>query len=161
MTRTDRYTLVSGIGTGSTALNAFDAALLNAEVGNFNLLKVSSILPPQSMEEKHINVLSGSLLPIAYGSISESEPGLRITAAVAVGIPQDFQNIGVIMEYSDYGEEEEVRTIVIEMAREAMNRRNLKIGEIKCASASCVMGSDFRCAFAGVALWKEQSENKL
>ena len=56
MTRTDRYTLVSGIGTGSTVLNAFDAALLSAGVGNFNLLRVSSILPPHSTEERCINV---------------------------------------------------------------------------------------------------------
>ena len=153
MTRTDRYTLVSGIGTGSTKLNAFDAALLSAGVGEYNLIKVSSILPPQSTEEKQIGVLPGSLLPIAYGSISDSEPGRRITAAAAVGIPQDPRSIGVIMEYSGYDAEDEARSIVTEMVREAMERRHLKTREIKCASVSCVTDSDVQCVFAGVALW--------
>lgn len=40
------YTLVGGSGEGATRLNAFDAALLDAGVGNTNLIKLSSILPP-------------------------------------------------------------------------------------------------------------------
>lgn len=154
MLRTNKYTLVSGIGIGKTELNAFDAALFSAGVGNYNLLKVSSILPPQSVEEKELRVLPGSLLPIAYGSIVEIKPGVQISAAVAVGIPEDPNNIGVIMEYSAHSNEDEARSTVIEMAREAMNCRNLKIKEIKCASASCITGPDKQCAFAGVALWE-------
>jgi arginine decarboxylase len=36
----------AGIAEGSTPLNAFDNALLAAGIGNVNLIKVSSILPP-------------------------------------------------------------------------------------------------------------------
>ena len=43
-----RIILTSGIGIGSTKLNAFDNALLNAGIGNFNLLSVSSIIPPKA-----------------------------------------------------------------------------------------------------------------
>ena len=39
------YTIVSGVGKGLTSLSAFDNALLNAGVGDYNLVKVSSILP--------------------------------------------------------------------------------------------------------------------
>ena len=38
----------SGIGNGQTKLSAFDATLWNAGVANFNLIKLSSIIPPYS-----------------------------------------------------------------------------------------------------------------
>jgi arginine decarboxylase len=38
--------IVSGIGTGPTQLSAFDDALLNAGLGNYNLLTLSSVIPP-------------------------------------------------------------------------------------------------------------------
>src|SRR5262249_17098555 len=38
----------SGSAEGTTELNAFDNALLAAGIGNINLVKVSSILPPNT-----------------------------------------------------------------------------------------------------------------
>ena len=38
----------AGHAEGGTTLNAFDNALLAAGIGNINLIKVSSILPPRS-----------------------------------------------------------------------------------------------------------------
>jgi len=40
--------VVSGIGTGKTTLSAFDGALKNAGVYNYNLIVLSSIIPPTS-----------------------------------------------------------------------------------------------------------------
>lgn len=73
MLKTNRYTLVSGVGSGNTELNAFDNALYNAGVGNYNLIKVSSILPPISKEEIVVGGVAGGILPIAYGSKIEHE----------------------------------------------------------------------------------------
>jgi arginine decarboxylase len=41
-------TLTSALGTGATALSAFDAALGNAGIGNFNLVHLSSVIPAGS-----------------------------------------------------------------------------------------------------------------
>lgn len=41
-----RLYLVAGKAEGSTPLNAFDNALLDAGIGDVNLIKVSSIVPP-------------------------------------------------------------------------------------------------------------------
>lgn len=153
MLKTSRYTLVSGTGSGSTALNAFDNALYNAGVGNYNLIKVSSILPPMSMEEKSVGGEAGGILPIAYGSKVNHEKGTQIIAAVAVGIPQNQEEIGVIMEYSGFENEGQAEFIVKEMVREAMCNRNIKIEDIKCITSSCSVNSNFCCAFAGIALW--------
>ena len=40
------YTLVSGIGKSQFPLVAFDNALRDAGIGDYNLVRVSSILPP-------------------------------------------------------------------------------------------------------------------
>jgi arginine decarboxylase len=40
--------IVSGTGTGPTKLSAFDAALNKAGVANYNLISLSSIVPPKS-----------------------------------------------------------------------------------------------------------------
>ncbi len=40
--------VTSAIGTGITTLSAFDAALDNAGIGNFNLVQLSSVIPPGS-----------------------------------------------------------------------------------------------------------------
>ncbi len=40
--------LSTGLGIGTTKLSAFDSALYNAGVANFNLLRLSSVIPPKS-----------------------------------------------------------------------------------------------------------------
>ena len=40
--------ITSAVGTGTTTLAAFDRALLECGVGNFNLLRLSSVIPPET-----------------------------------------------------------------------------------------------------------------
>lgn len=40
--------VATGTGTGSTSLSAFDAALRDAGVANFNLVRLSSVIPPDT-----------------------------------------------------------------------------------------------------------------
>jgi arginine decarboxylase len=42
-------TICSGTGTGETTLAAFDNALKNAGIYNYNLVKLSSIIPPRAV----------------------------------------------------------------------------------------------------------------
>ena len=69
---------------GETPLNAFDAALMAACIGNTNLVKVSSILPPHCEEISPVRLPFGALVPAAYASASGEQPGEIISAAVAV-----------------------------------------------------------------------------
>ena len=61
------YFLTAGRGEASTELNAFDAALLDAGVGDTNLIKMSSILPPGALEIEILPLKKGSFIPLAYG----------------------------------------------------------------------------------------------
>jgi len=41
-----KFFMATGSSEGYTELNSFDGALLNAGIGNTNLVKMSSIVPP-------------------------------------------------------------------------------------------------------------------
>ena len=84
-----RYFMACGSAEGVTELNAFDAALLRAGVGDTNLVRVSSILPPGCEEVELPPLPPGALVPAAYASVTSATPGEVITAAVAVAIPED------------------------------------------------------------------------
>ncbi len=147
-----RFFLTSGSGDGSTMLNAFDAALIDAGIGDTNLVRLSSILPPGSTETEAFTFPKGSLVPLAYAEYGSDRPGTRISAAVAVGIPQDIHEAGLIMECSGIGDpdawEERARYMVIEGMEGIRNRR---IKEIKSISATVVVKT-VGAVFAGVIL---------
>jgi arginine decarboxylase len=131
------FFLTSGSGEASTELNAFDAALLDAKIGDTNLVKMSSILPPRAVEIEPYELPKGSLVPLAYGDRVSSELGTTISASVAVGIPFDPEDAGLIMECSRIGEPGPCEAAVREMVREGMEViRGVRIREIKSISAT-------------------------
>lgn len=144
------YSLVAAAAEGEKELTAFDRALLKAGVGNVNLIRVSSILPPGAMFTPKLDIPPGSLVPIAYGSISSQDPGAMIAAAVAVGF--GCNDFGVIMEFSGCCSRVVAEQRVSEMVEEAFQYREIVLQEIKVA------GVEHRvircgCVFAAVPLW--------
>lgn len=146
-----RYFLTAASCEGETALTAFDGALLKARVGNTNLLRVSSILPPGCEYSPDLEIPAGSLLPIAYGTITSDQKGATISAAVAVGISKQEQ-FGVIMEYEGYCSKEEAEAEVVKMLEESFAMREIELSEIKIASTEHVV-EKVGCAFAAVPLY--------
>ena len=147
------YFLVKGSSEGHTPLNAFDGALLNAGVGNTNLVKVSSIIPPHSKEIQPITFPQGTIVPAAYAYISSDIPGEIISAAVAIALPKTDDQPGLIMEYSARGHREEIELIAKNMAREGIKMRQQEMKEIKSISAEYKV-KKIGAAFAAVILWQ-------
>ncbi|MDD4171144.1 MAG: arginine decarboxylase, pyruvoyl-dependent [Syntrophomonas sp.] len=145
-----KYFVTAASSEGETSLTAFDGALLKARVGNTNLLRVSSILPPGCQFEPDLEIPPGSLLPIAYGSITSSDHGDIISAAVGVGIKQG--SFGVIMEFSGKCSKKEAEAKVTRMVEEAFRIRGIELDEVKVASTEHVV-ENIGCAFAAVPLW--------
>lgn len=143
-----RFFLTCGRGEGLTPLNAFDAALWDAGVGDLNLVKVSSILPPRCREDS-TPLESGSIVPAAYAYIIGDIPGEVISAAVAVGVPEDPDKPGLIMEYSAKGHRDEAEAIVRRMVEEGMAMRGRRIKEIKSCAVECKV-ERIGAAFAAV-----------
>ncbi len=148
------YCLVKGAAEGRTRLNAFDMALLAAGVGDTNLMRMSSILPPAA-EENSINDIvlpKGGLIPLAYATIDGTTPGRLISAAIAVGIPEDDREPGVIMEFEDHAPLSNVEDIVRQMVVDGFEYRNRKLKEIKSVGIEHKVE---RCGavFAAAVLW--------
>jgi arginine decarboxylase len=53
-----RIIITKGVGHGPTAVGAFDAALLDAGVANYNLIPLSSVIPPGATLERKTFVSS-------------------------------------------------------------------------------------------------------
>jgi pyruvoyl-dependent arginine decarboxylase len=98
------FFLVSGAGTSNVSkLNAFDFALIDAGVGDFNIIRLSSILPPNFTQiVPATKPIAGSLLPMAYAkALGDDIHKIEIIgAAIGVGIPKDKDLPGLIMEHT-------------------------------------------------------------
>lgn len=145
-----KYTLVVGVGEGKTRLTAFDKALLDAGIGNLNLLKVSSILPPDCEFVEKLVIPPGSLTPTAYGALISDVPGETVAAAIGVGVSKD--SFGVIMEFSGKCSRAEAQERVTAMVTEAFEIRGMYLAEVKALAVSTTV-ENVSCAFAAAALW--------
>lgn len=148
------YFMVSGAAEGNTRLNAFDNALLEAGVGDTNLMRMSSICPPgaQEVSREEVTLPKGGLIPLAYATIDSQTPQMWIASAIAIGIPEDPSEPGVIMEFEDHTRLEYVETIVRQMVVDAFEYRNRALKEIKFTGIEHQVE---KCGstFAAVVLW--------
>ncbi len=150
------YCLVKGASEGRTRLNAFDNSLLNAGVGDTNLMRMSSILPPNATKRPidDIDLPAGGLIPLAYATIDSTTPGRYISSAVAVGIPEDDTQPGVIMEFEDHSRLDNVEKIVRQMVVDAFDYRERELKEIQSIGIEHKV-ENCAATFAGVVLWYE------
>lgn len=78
-----KVSLTKGSSEGPTKLNAFDNALLDAKIGNVNLIPVSSMLPPNTelipMPELEPGEMTNCVLSHHYSD----NPGDEIAAVIA------------------------------------------------------------------------------
>lgn len=103
--------MTRGVGRHKEKLAAFELALRDAGIAQFNLVTVSSIFPP------HCRIVSrqaglGELEPgqILYTVLSRcetNEPHRQIAASVGVAIPKDPTMYGYLSEHHAYGETDE------------------------------------------------------
>ena len=148
-----RFCLVSGFADADFPLNAFDKALINAGIGDTNLVRLSSILPPFCEYKEQKIIGRGQLLPVAYASKISSKQNQLICSAIAVGIPKDSSLPGLIMELST----EDVdgmttRQEIEKMLIAGMETRNREIKEIMIKTISHVV-IKHGATFAGVVFW--------
>jgi arginine decarboxylase len=148
------FCLVKGAAEGRTRLNAFDNALLEAGVGDTNLMRMSSILPPAAKQAEitDFSLPKGGLIPLAYATIDGTTPGRLISSAIAVGIPENRDEPGVIMEFEDHANLSTVEDIVRQMVIDAFEYRNRKLKVIKSIGVEHkvrVCGA----TFAAAVLW--------
>ena len=147
-----QYFLVSGASDGTTPLNAFDGALLQAGIGNTNIVKMSSIVPPHCERISPIALPPGALVPAAYASLTSDVPGEVISAGVALALPHDKERNGLIMVYSAKGDRAKIEETVRNMAVEGMRVRKWEIKELKSIAVEYKV-KKVGAVLAAIVLW--------
>ena len=123
-----KIAIVSGKGEGPTKLNSFDNALLDAGIGNVNLIKVSSMLEKNTEIVKLPNLKGGAMINCVLSCVTSDKKGDFISSAVAIAIGE---NLGCVVENSKINtSSEEIRKESIDMVKYMMEVRGETIQEL-------------------------------
>lgn len=125
--------LATGIGQGPTKLAAFDAALNDAGVANYNLIRLSSVVPPNSViEKKKVKVTTkgiwGDRLYVVMAEKRVDTPNREAWAGI--GWVQDSKTgHGLFVEHEG-ASEKAVRRDIRDSLEALMATRNIDLGPI-------------------------------
>ena len=97
-----------GVGTHKDKLTSFELALRDAGIAKYNLVTVSSILPPfceAISKAKGIPMLNdGEIVFVVLSRNESNEHNRLISASVGAAVPADRSQYGYLSEYHSFGE---------------------------------------------------------
>ncbi len=135
--------LSGAAGSGPTRLSAFDAALMACGVGDLNLIRLSSVIPPASTLiegplEPAARAGHGDLLYCVYADAYASSPGEQAWAGLGWSLRDDGSGAGLFVEHSGFSEAVVRRDIEASLAAMSVSRggRYTTVGTV-VASAEC------------------------
>jgi len=103
--------LTKGMGKHKEKLTSFELALRSAGIAQYNLVKVSSILPPGCRiitKERGLKLLSpGELVFCVMSENSANEPHRLIAASIGVAVPKLKSEYGYLSEHHSFGQKED------------------------------------------------------
>jgi len=103
--------LTKGVGRHREKLASFELALRHAGIAQFNIVTVSSILPPHcriiSKAEGLKSLSAGQILYTVMSRAETNEPHRHIAASVGVAVPKDRKQYGYLSEHHSFGETDE------------------------------------------------------
>lgn len=96
-----------GVGVHKEKLSSFELALRAAGIAQFNLVRVSSIYPPEckivsrAQGLKHLS--PGQILHVVLAEVQTNEPRRLMASSLGVAIPRDPQQFGYLSEFHGFG----------------------------------------------------------
>jgi arginine decarboxylase len=134
----------SGTGRGRTRLAAFDAALRDAGVADFNLIRLSSVIPPCSTVVEvargtQLRGHHGDALYCVYAEAYASTPGEQAWAGVSWAQHSDGSGAGLFVEHhgSTRGTVERDLAVTLEDMSEGRGGQYRTVGTM-ITSATCI-----------------------
>jgi arginine decarboxylase len=132
--------VTGGTGTAPTALAAFDAALRACGVANFNLVRLSSVIPPGSLVYKATGPVAppggwGDRLYAVYAHESAVVPGDEAWAGIG-WIQSPETGAGLFVEHEDKTEER-VRSLILSSLQSIGAARHMAFGPPQMVLAGC------------------------
>lgn len=102
-----KFFLTYGVGYHKEELASFELALRDAKIGKFNLVNVSSIIPPGakiiSVEEGLKHLKAGEIVYCVLSKNSTCEKGRLICASIGIAVPEDENIHGYLSEFHSFG----------------------------------------------------------
>ncbi len=104
--------LTKGVGVDKNRLSSFELALRSAGIEQFNLVYVSSILPPlckivpRSEGLRHLE--SGEIVYCVMARSETDEPNRLISASIGLAVPKNRKQYGYLSEHHAFGQTAEV-----------------------------------------------------
>jgi len=127
-----KFFFTKGVGVAKEQLNSFEMALRNAGIEKFNLVSVSSILPPackKITKEKGLEqLMAGQITYCVMARNSTNEPNRLIAASVGCAVPSGENQYGYLSEHHSFGETEEKVSDYTEDLAASMLATTLGIG---------------------------------
>ena len=158
--------VTKGTGEGLTELSAFDNALQNAGISNYNLIYLSSVIPygyEPKLEKPAVNESEfGHRLYVVIASQKESRVGYEAWAGIgwvmadgSTGSPQETSKGGLFVEH--HGEtEDEVKDLITKSLNTMKANRAEKYGEIKHEISGIKCAKEPVCALVA-AVYKSEN----
>lgn len=156
--------IASGTGTGPTKMSAFDAALKAAGVANYNLIRLSSIVPPDSEIKIHQGPISvqpgnwGDKLYVVMAEIRVSTPNTEAWAGMG-WVQEKGTGRGLFVEH-DGANEHTVRRDIKQSLQAMQAIRNVDFGPIHMQVVGITCKHEPVCALAVAAFWADDWEPK-
>lgn len=149
--------VAGAVGRGPTSLAAFDSALCRARIANFNLLRLSSVIPAGAELVHHDGPMTDVSLPGSWGDrmyvvMAEARtdaPGSEVWAGI--GWVQDATSgAGLFVEH-EATSEADLRDQITKSLRGLQENRHLDLGPVQMHVAGAVCESDPICAMVVAA----------
>ena len=106
-----RAFLTKGVGRHKEKLTSFELALREAHIAQYNLVRVSSIFPPNcqlvSWEQGVKQLMPGQVVFAVVAEASTNEPSRLAAAALGLAIPADPNHHGYISEHHAFGQRQQ------------------------------------------------------
>lgn len=100
--------LTNGKGVHKEKLTSFEMALRDASIAPLNLVRVSSIFPPNcrivSRQQGKKYLKPGQIAFAVMSENATNEPHRLIAASIGVAIPRDRDTFGYLSEHHSYGQ---------------------------------------------------------
>ena len=97
-----------GVGRHKSELQSFELALRDAGIEKFNLVSVSSIMPPGcdivSREEGLKELRPGQIVFVVMARNATNEPNRMVAASIGSALPAEGSHYGYLSEHHTYGE---------------------------------------------------------
>lgn len=149
--------LSSGVGTGPTKLAAFDAALRDAGIANYNLLVLSSVIPPGS-EIVEVDSAStsgewGDRLYVVLAEERTADPNAEAWAGIG-WVQNQETGKGLFVEHHG-ASEQAVRADITDSLKALVEGRNEEFGPINMKIQGTICHRDPVCSLVA-AVYKSE-----